>query len=223
MGQAAETAAEARTPRVLSAVHYQSPSAPRVIAEGLGAGYVGAAESKARAQGHTPDRLPRVRFVCVGSTRFAGDSLGPRVGARLRRSLACLPEVAVRGTMADPVHGANLSAEVDACPDTGECVIVVDGVVGEKETLGTCLVGCGRFQPGEAVDCAQSCGRPVPAFGDLYVVACVGVRVLPGCCFCLPPDCLEEIGDVLAGGMAMFSRSLSAGVVGAASACSIMK
>lgn len=198
-------------PRVLTAVHYQSSRAPKVIADGLSAGYINTINRKDTRVDEGTGSFPKATFVCVGSARFAGDSLGPRVGSRLRHNLSGIAEFKVWGTMAEPVHGANLSevlnSEVfDTGRNAGNCIIVVDGVIGEKKALGTCFVGLGRFRPGEAMGCE----RAIPAFGDIYVVACVGVDVQPGCCLCLPAECLDEIGAVLASGILMFARTIKA-------------
>ena len=50
-------------------------------------------------------------FVCIGSDKITGDSLGPLVGHRLSRQ--SLPSVFIYGTLSQPVHALNLQETIE--------------------------------------------------------------------------------------------------------------
>ena len=52
--------------------------------------------------------LPPV-YLCIGSDRVTGDSLGPLVGTLLLKVQPTLPVI---GTLTDPVHALNLNTQI---------------------------------------------------------------------------------------------------------------
>ena len=131
------------------------------------------------------DKRQRVVLLCIGSDRSTGDALGPIVGTLLRDAgwgeAARAPGgvfrhcgvlgVAVRGTLDQPVHAANLAQTLRevACPDDAATVVAVDACLGRAENVGTIAVGLGPLRPGAGVN------KELPAVGDMYVTGTVNV------------------------------------------------
>lgn len=131
------------------------------------------------------DKRQRVVLLCIGSDRSTGDALGPIVGTLLRDAgwgeAARAPGgvfrhcgvlgVAVRGTLEQPVHAANLGQTLRevACPDSAATVVAVDACLGRAENVGTIAVGLGPLRPGAGVN------KDLPAVGDMYVTGTVNV------------------------------------------------
>ena len=71
-------------------------------------------------------------FVCIGSDKITGDSLGPLVGHRLSRQ--SLPSVFIYGTLSQPVHALNLQETIEKIhqhhPDS--FIIAIDASVRKK-------------------------------------------------------------------------------------------
>ena len=72
-------------------------------------------------------------FVCIGSDRITGDSLGPLVGHSLSRQ--GLSSAYVYGTLSNPVHALNLRETIEEInlrhPDS--LVIAVDASLGTRK------------------------------------------------------------------------------------------
>ena len=116
-----------------------------------------------------------VIFLCIGTDRSTGDSLGPLVGHKLRKCR--LKKAAVIGTLDKPVHAMNL--EVYAAyirthfPD--HVIVAVDASVGRSEHVGCITLGKGALRPGLGV-CKE-----LQAVGDIFITGIVG-----GCGSCDP-------------------------------------
>ena len=62
----------------------------------------------------------QVVFLCIGTDRSTGDSLGPLIGSRLEAEE--ISNVVVIGTLEHPVHAVNLDRTLESCGarDTGK-------------------------------------------------------------------------------------------------------
>ncbi len=106
-------------------------------------------------------------WVCVGSDRSTGDSLGPFVGTMLTE--AGVPNV--YGTLDHPVHSLNLTEkferiEVDH-PDA--CIVGIDACLGKEESVGSMKLRDGALEPGTGV------GKVLPSVGDYNIIGVVNV------------------------------------------------
>ena len=109
-----------------------------------------------------------VIFLCIGTDRSTGDSLGPLVGYKLRGKR--LRRAAVIGTLERPVHAMNLDLYVRYIrlhyPD---CVVVaIDASVGSPDHVGFATLGRGALQPGLGVS------KDLEAVGDISITGIVG-------------------------------------------------
>ena len=107
-----------------------------------------------------------VLYLCIGSDRSTGDSLGPLIGYLLEKNN--FPSVV--GTLQKPVHAVNLEEavtrlEVD-CRDN--VVVAIDASVGQKEHIGCITLGKGAIKPGLGVK------KDLVAVGDIFITGIVG-------------------------------------------------
>ena len=109
-----------------------------------------------------------VVFLCIGTDRSTGDSLGPLIGYKLRdmkRSCA-----AVFWTLERPVHAMNLEEYARIIKNCyHDCLVVaVDASVGNREHVGYLTLGKGALRPGLGVS------KELGAVGDIFITGIVG-------------------------------------------------
>jgi putative sporulation protein YyaC len=101
-------------------------------------------------------------FVCIGTDRSSGDSLGPLVGTALQE--AGYPHVI--GTLESPCDASNLSKRLLEIPE--HCtVIAIDACLGLPMSVGLFQVSNQPLFPGKSV------GKVLPLVGDYTIAAVV--------------------------------------------------
>lgn len=102
-------------------------------------------------------------FLCIGTDRSTGDSLGPLVGTMLEERW--MPGVI--GTLREPCDADRLPGAAASLPEEA-IVIAIDACLGRPENVGRYLLGEGPLLP------ARSVGASFPAVGDYSIAAVVG-------------------------------------------------
>ena len=106
-------------------------------------------------------------WVCVGTDRVTGDSLGPFVGTMLTE--AGVPNV--YGMLGHPVHALNLTETLErieeAHPDA--CIVGIDACLGKAKAVGSMKLRDGALEPGTSV------GKVLPPVGDYNIIGVVNV------------------------------------------------
>jgi len=130
----------------------------------------------------------KVIYLCIGSDRSTGDSLGPLVGHQLCRalpeasmlsSLFCLnaSQPLVLGTLKEPVHAINLKKTMELIRrfHRNALVVAVDASVGSERNVGGITLGVGSIRPGMGVQ------KKLGEVGDIYITGVVhgGERLEP--------------------------------------------
>ena len=115
------------------------------------------------------NHLPPV-FLCIGSDRVTGDSLGPIIGSRLSY---LLPEYfSIYGTLERPVHALNLSDTLHSIyknhPD--RLLIAVDASLGTQKHQGYVTVAHGSLSPGAGVN------KTLESAGDISITGIVNIN-----------------------------------------------
>jgi putative sporulation protein YyaC len=105
-----------------------------------------------------------VVFVCIGTDRLTGDSLGPLVGIFLCE----LGYENVIGTINDPVHAVNLHERLREI-ESGKIVIAIDASLGGVDSVGTYSVIHGSIKPGAGLN------KDLGEVGDYSIVGVVNV------------------------------------------------
>lgn len=105
-------------------------------------------------------------FLCIGSDRSTGDSLGPLVGTMLIEKNIPFP---VYGTLYSPVHALNIKKVLKNIHDTYEApfIIGIDACLGDERKIGTIFIREGAFIPGKALN------KELPGVGDCHMKAIV--------------------------------------------------
>ncbi|MFT4107641.1 MAG: spore protease YyaC [Lacrimispora sp.] len=109
-----------------------------------------------------------VLFLCIGTDRSTGDSLGPLIGYKLQESAAGRLEVL--GTLERPVHAMNLETyqTILKLRYPNHVVVAVDASVGSMEHIGYVTLGRGALKPGLGVS------KELRAVGDIFITGIVG-------------------------------------------------
>ena len=97
------------------------------------------------------EKKKRVLYLCIGSDRSTGDSLGPLIGHMLTRAEGDRP--AVLGTLHRPVHAVNLEQAIMKIQnDYADAVVVaIDASVGSRDHVGYITLSKGAIKPGLGV------------------------------------------------------------------------
>lgn len=106
-------------------------------------------------------------FVCIGTDRSTGDSLGPIIGHKLREMR--YGRVHVYGDLDTPVHAKNLCETTTLILDKYEkpFIIAIDACLGKMEHVGHITVGTGALKPGSAVN------KDLEPIGDMHITGIV--------------------------------------------------
>ncbi|HHV99789.1 MAG TPA: spore protease YyaC [Clostridiaceae bacterium] len=106
-------------------------------------------------------------FVCIGTDRSTGDSLGPLVGYKL--SNLKYKNVKVYGTLENPVHAKNLDKVMENIYKTHEkpFIIAIDACLGRMEHIGYITIGKGSIRPGSGVN------KDLAPVGNAYITGIV--------------------------------------------------
>ena len=110
----------------------------------------------------------QVVFLCIGTDRSTGDSLGPLIGSRLEAEE--IGGAVVIGTLEHPVHAVNLDRTLEHSeehyPDA--IIIAVDAAVGRWDHVGLVTLEKGPLRPGLGVR------KELAAVGDISITGIVG-------------------------------------------------
>ena len=110
----------------------------------------------------------RIVFLCIGTDRSTGDSLGPLIGSKLAAEVT--GDVTVIGTLEHPVHAVNLDRTIEEMeehyPDA--IIVAVDAAVGRWDHVGLVTLEKGPLRPGLGVR------KELTAVGDISITGIVG-------------------------------------------------
>jgi putative sporulation protein YyaC len=119
---------------------------------------------------HIPSVTKRpIVFICIGTDRSTGDSLGPLVGTLLEEKN--LKAFHVYGTLDDPIHAVNLAEKLKEIQAkyVDPYIIGIDACLGRIKNVGVIQVGTGPVKPGAGVN------KDLPAVGDIHITGIVNV------------------------------------------------
>lgn len=102
-----------------------------------------------------------VVFLCIGSDRYIGDSLGPLIGSMMLENGITHR---VFGTLEEPIHAFNLKITLREIYRKNEnpVLICIDASLGTKEQVGDVLFNKGPLVPGKALE------KMLPEVGDYH-------------------------------------------------------
>ncbi|AZV45640.1 MULTISPECIES: spore protease YyaC [Peribacillus] len=117
------------------------------------------------------EKLQPIVFVCIGTDRSTGDSLGPLVGTLLKEKKTSTSSFYVYGTLAEPIHAMNLEeklAEIEKL-HTNPFIIGIDACLGKVRSVGIVQIGEGPVKPGAGVN------KELPSVGHAHITGIVNV------------------------------------------------
>ncbi|WP_078378449.1 spore protease YyaC [Sutcliffiella halmapala] len=108
-------------------------------------------------------------FVCIGTDRSTGDSLGPLVGSKLQDQK--LHHIHVYGTLDEPIHAVNLAEKIAMIQSShfNPFIIAIDACLGRLKSVGQLTVANGPVMPGAGVK------KDLPPVGDIHLTGIVNV------------------------------------------------
>jgi putative sporulation protein YyaC len=106
-------------------------------------------------------------FVCIGTDRATGDSLGPLVGYKINNLKR--KNVFIYGNLEEPVHAKNLDEIITSIyrKHNNPLVVAIDACLGKMENIGHITVGKGPIKPGSGVN------KDLDPVGDIHVTGIV--------------------------------------------------
>lgn len=109
-------------------------------------------------------------FICIGTDRSTGDSLGPLVGSLLQKK--SLPaNFHIHGTLEDPIHAVNLEEKLLEIEKKylNPFYIGIDACLGQSQSVGSIQIKEGPVRPGAGVQ------KQLPPVGDIHITGIVNV------------------------------------------------
>ncbi|MCX8129662.1 MAG: spore protease YyaC [Clostridia bacterium] len=106
-------------------------------------------------------------FVCIGTDRSTGDSLGPLIGYKINNIRQ--KNVYVYGTLENPVHAKNIDEIMKSIHllYNKPFVIAIDACLGRMDHVGYITIGEGSIKPGSGVN------KDLAPVGDMYITGIV--------------------------------------------------
>jgi len=106
-------------------------------------------------------------FVCIGTDRSTGDSLGPLVGYKIGKLRT--KNIHVHGNLDSPVHAKNIDHTVKMIYEryNKPFIVAVDACLGKMEHVGFINIGEGSIKPGSGVN------KNLNPVGDMYITGIV--------------------------------------------------
>lgn len=108
-------------------------------------------------------------FVCIGTDRSTGDSLGPLVGTLLEEKM--ISPFFVYGTLENPIHAVNLKEQLSEITEkhSDPFIIGIDACLGRLKSVGVIQIAEGPVKPGAGVN------KELPEVGDIHITGIVNV------------------------------------------------
>jgi putative sporulation protein YyaC len=110
-------------------------------------------------------------FVCIGTDRSTGDSLGPLVGTLLKEKKISTSSFSVYGTLAEPIHAMNLEERLADIHKLhiDPFIVGIDACLGKVRSVGIVQIAKGPVKPGAGVN------KDLPPVGNAHITGIVNV------------------------------------------------
>lgn len=108
-------------------------------------------------------------FICIGTDRCTGDSLGPLVGYKLKS--ISKNKIHIYGSLESPVHSKNLVEIINKIKLNFDnpYIIAIDSCLGKISNIGKVFIDKNPLHPGLAVN------KDLPPVGDLSITGIVNI------------------------------------------------
>jgi putative sporulation protein YyaC len=114
-------------------------------------------------------RTRPIVFVCIGTDRSTGDSLGPLIGSLLDERTTGIFHV--YGTLDEPIHAVNLEEKLQDIKNKhiNPFIIGIDACLGRLKSVGAIQLCDGPLKPGAGVN------KELPEVGNVHLTGIVNV------------------------------------------------
>ncbi len=111
----------------------------------------------------------QIIFLCIGTDRSTGDSLGPLVGEKLKTFIN--DGFSIYGTLENPVHAKNLCSIIEEINSryNNPYIIAIDACLGAIQNIGNIIVEDKPLSPGAAMN------KQLPKVGNLSITGIVNI------------------------------------------------
>ena len=108
-------------------------------------------------------------FVCIGSDRSTGDSLGPLVGHKLK--YFSKNNIYVYGTLETPIHAKNMVSKLAEINYIfkNPYIVAIDSCLGSLNNIGNIFIQKKPLMPGSALN------KQLPAIGEMSITGIVNI------------------------------------------------
>lgn len=108
-------------------------------------------------------------FICIGTDRATGDSLGPLIGYKLKGIER--KNIFVYGSLESPIHSINLKSTINKieCNFNNPFIIGVDASLGNVQNIGKIFIEDLPLQPGLALN------KDLPLVGEMSIKGIVNI------------------------------------------------
>lgn len=115
------------------------------------------------------DSNRNIIFLCIGSDKSTGDSLGPLVGYNINNFDN--DSIYIYGSLYSPVHSQNLLNTLEDIKNSFEnpYIVAIDASLGSFQNVGKVFIEDTPLLPGLALD------KKLPAVGDLSITGVVNI------------------------------------------------
>lgn len=115
------------------------------------------------------DENRNIIFLCIGSDRSSGDSLGPLIGYNISKFKS--DDICVYGSLYHPVHSQNLVNILENIKTSFEnpYIVAIDASLGSFQNVGKVFIENKPLFPGLALN------KDLPPVGDLSITGVVNI------------------------------------------------
>lgn len=108
-------------------------------------------------------------FLCIGTDRSTGDSLGPLIGYKLKNVID--NDFILYGTLEEPVHAKNLCSIMEEIHTkyNDPYIIAIDACLGSLQSIGNIIIEDKPLSPGAAMN------KNLPKVGNLSITGTVNI------------------------------------------------
>lgn len=108
-------------------------------------------------------------FLCIGTDRSTGDSLGPIVGHKLRNLKST--NIFIYGSLLNPVHSKNLETTLEKIQLSYKkpYIVAIDACLGSVNNVGKIFISNSPLKPGLALN------KVLPEVGDISITGNVNI------------------------------------------------
>ena len=143
-------------------------------------------------------------FLCIGTDRSTGDSLGPLIGYKLKPIIP--KNIYVYGSLESPIHATNILTILDKIKINfnNPYIVAIDAALGSVHNIGKIIIENKPLSPGAAFN------KSLPPIGNMSIKGIVNIS---GCMdFTLLQNTrlytVMTLADSISNGISLFSKSV---------------